>query len=125
MFLEMVAEIAEKKGDNEKGDAQCGKGSKLGVHEDSTNRNVILRVITKNLVKKCLETLAEIAEEKADYKKSYEQSRKRLKFGVREDSTNPIKVAELCRLNTSRSARKVEGEKLKSTTKKGRNFEEE
>ena len=38
-----------------------------------TPPNKILRVIGKNLAKKCLEMLAVIAEEKDDYKKSYEE----------------------------------------------------
>merc|ERR1712217_497255 len=63
----------------------------------------ILRVIKKNLVKKCLEMFAEIAEKKDDYKKFYEQFGKCLKLGVHEDSTNRIKIAELLRYQTSKS----------------------
>merc|ERR1712181_97104 len=63
----------------------------------------ILRVIKKNLVKKCLEMFAEIAEKKDDYKKFYEQFGKCLKLGVHEDSTNRTKVAELMRFHTSKS----------------------
>merc|ERR1712031_2753 len=63
----------------------------------------ILRVIKKNLVKKCLEMFAEIAEKKDDYKKFYEQFGKCLKLGVHEDSTNRTKVAELMRYQTSKS----------------------
>merc|ERR1712157_584777 len=65
--------------------------------------NKILRVIKKNLVKKCLEMFAEIAEKKDDYKKFYEQFGKCLKLGVHEDSTNRIKIAELLRYQTSKS----------------------
>jgi molecular chaperone HtpG len=57
-------------------------------------QNKILRVIKKNLVKKCLEMFAEIAEKKDDYIKFY---------GVHEDSTNCVKVAELLRYQTSKS----------------------
>ena len=45
-------------------------------------------VITKNLVKKCLEMFAEIAKKKDDCKKFYEQFGKCLKLGIHEDSTN-------------------------------------
>merc|ERR1712062_542432 len=66
-------------------------------------QNKILRVIKKNLVKKCLEMFAEIAEKKDDYKKFYEQFGKCLKLGVHEDSTNRVKIAELLRWHTSKS----------------------
>merc|ERR1712007_421226 len=66
-------------------------------------QNKILRVIKKNLVKKCLEMFAEIAEKKDDYKKCYEQFGKCLKLGIHEDSTNRAKVAELLRFHTSKS----------------------
>ena len=64
-------------------------------------QNKILRVIKKNLVKKCLEMLAEIAELKGDYVESYEQLGKSLKLGVHENSTVGAKIAELLRLNDS------------------------
>ena len=63
--------------------------------------NKILRVIKKNLVKKCLEMLAEIAELKDDYMESYEQLGKSLKLGVHENSTVRTKVAELLKLSDS------------------------
>jgi len=62
-----------------------------------------LRVIKKNLVKKCLEMFSEIAEKSDDYKKFYEQFGKCLKLGVNEDSTNRTKLAELLRFRTSKS----------------------
>ena len=45
----------------------------------------------KNLVNKYLEMFAGTAEKKDDYKKSYEQSRRCLKPGAHEDSTNRTK----------------------------------
>ena len=66
-------------------------------------RRTILRVIKKNLVKKCLEMFAEIPKKKYDYKNFYEQFGKYLKLGVHEDSTNGSKVAVLLRFNTSKS----------------------
>ena len=75
----------------------------LNISRETLQQNKILRVIKKNLVKKCLEMFAEIAEKKDDYKKCYEQFGKCLKLGVHEDSTNRTKVAELLRFNTSKS----------------------
>ena len=61
----------------------------------------ILRVIKKNLAKKCLEMLAEIAELRDDHAESYEQFGKCLNSGNHEDSTVRAKTAELLRLNAS------------------------
>ncbi|CAE8712188.1 unnamed protein product, partial [Polarella glacialis] len=75
----------------------------LNISRETLQQNKILRVIKKNLVKKCLEMFAEMAEKKDDYKKFYEQFGKCLKLGVHEDSTNRTKVAELLRFSTSKS----------------------
>merc|ERR1712243_111491 len=75
----------------------------LNISRETLQQNKILRVIKKNLVKKCLEMFAEIAEKKDDYKKFYEQFGKNLKLGIHEDSTNRKKLAGLLRFYTSAS----------------------
>merc|ERR1712159_270598 len=79
----------------------------LNISREFLQQNKILKVIKKNIAKKCLELIAEIAENAEDYKKFYEQFGKNLKLGVHEDSANRNKLSELLRFHTNKSGEEM------------------
>ena len=75
----------------------------LNISRETLQQNKIMKVIKKNVVKRCLEMFKELSEDADKYKTFYEQFSKHLKLGYHEDHQNKEKLLELMRYPSSKT----------------------
>ena len=72
----------------------------LNVSREMLQQNKVMKIIKKNLVKKCIELFTDLSEEKDKYKAFFDEFNQSMKLGIIEDSTNRDKLVNLLRFQS-------------------------